>query len=103
MRSCHYAVIQHESMRRRWVSHLAEAMPEGPQGQYGINRCECDHGRLKSRLRPMRGLKSDRTASIVIREHAFVQNLRPGHDELGVNTSPVFRLATAFDELQFAI
>jgi IS6 family transposase len=26
------------------------------------NRVECDHGRLKARLRPMRGLKTDRTA-----------------------------------------
>jgi transposase, IS6 family len=35
--------------------------------QYANNRVECDHGRLKSRLRPMRGLKTDRTASVVIR------------------------------------
>jgi transposase-like protein len=31
-------------------------------GPYENNRCECDHGRLKARLRPMRGLKTDRTA-----------------------------------------
>ncbi len=49
------------------------------------NRVETDHGRLKARLRPMRGLKRDRTASVVIRGHAFVQNLRRGHYELGVN------------------
>jgi hypothetical protein len=28
--------------------------------QYGNNRIECDHGRLKARLRPMRGLRTDR-------------------------------------------
>ena len=28
--------------------------------QYANNRVECDHGRLKARLRPMRGLKTDR-------------------------------------------
>jgi hypothetical protein len=28
----------------------------------GNNRIECDHGRLKARLRPMRGLKTDPTA-----------------------------------------
>jgi transposase-like protein len=28
------------------------------------NRVECDHGRLKARLRPMRGLKQDRSASV---------------------------------------
>ncbi len=72
-------------------------------GQYENNRCECDHGRLKARFRPMRGLKTDRTASVVIRGHAFVQNLRRGHYELGVEVAPVFRLATAFDELQLAI
>ena len=72
-------------------------------GQYENNQCECDHGRLKARLRPMRGLKTDRTASIVIRGHAFVQNLRRGHYELGVEVAAVFRLATAFDGLQRAI
>ena len=30
-------------------------------GQYENNRCEADHGRLKARLRPMRGLVTDRT------------------------------------------
>ena len=72
-------------------------------GQYENNRCECDHGRLKARLRPMRGLRTERTASIVIRGHAFIQNLRRGHYELGVETAPVYRLATAFDELRLAI
>ena len=40
--------------------------------QYANNRVEADHGRLKARLRPMRGLKQDRTASIAIRGHAFI-------------------------------
>jgi IS6 family transposase len=40
--------------------------------RYGNNRIECDHGRLKARLRPMRGLLTDRTASNVIRGHAFI-------------------------------
>ena len=72
-------------------------------GQYENNRCEADHGRLKARLRPMRGLKTDRTVSVVIREHALVQNQRRGHYELGVEVAPVLRLATAFDELRLAI
>ncbi len=68
--------------------------------QYANNRVECDPGRLKSRLRPMRGLKTDRTASIVIRGHAFIQNLRRGHYELGTEASHQhFRIAEAFDEL----
>ena len=52
--------------------------------QYENNRCECDHGRLKARLRPMRGLTTDRTASIVTGGHAFVQHLRRGHHKQGV-------------------
>ena len=39
--------------------------------QYSNNRIENDHGRLKARLRPMRGLRTDRTASVVINGHAF--------------------------------
>jgi len=69
-------------------------------GQYENNRCEADHGRLKARLRPMRGRKTDRTASIVTGGHANVWNLRRGHYELGVDTVPALRLATAFDELR---
>ena len=71
--------------------------------QYENNRVECDHGRLKSRLRPMRGLKTNRTAGVLIRGHAFVQNLRRGHYELATHTTSVLRLATAFDELQDAL
>jgi hypothetical protein len=67
-------------------------------GRYENNRVESDHGRLKARLRPMRGLKTDRTAGVVIRGHAFVQNLRLGNYELAVDSPPVFRLATACDE-----
>jgi IS6 family transposase len=67
--------------------------------RYENNRVECDHSRLKARLRPMRGLKTHRTASVVIGGHAFVQNLRRGHDELAVETAPLIRLATALDEL----
>jgi IS6 family transposase len=52
--------------------------------QYANNRLECDHGRLKARLRPMRGLKQDRSAWVVFAGHGFVQNLRRGHYELAV-------------------
>jgi transposase, IS6 family len=67
--------------------------------QYANNRVEADHGRLKARLCPMRGLKRDRTASIVLRGHAFIQNLRRGHYELGLDARPGLTLAAAFDEL----
>jgi IS6 family transposase len=68
--------------------------------RYSNNRVESDHGRLKARLRPMRGLQRDRTAAVVIRGHAFVQNLRRGHYELGTNARiGGLRVAAAFDEL----
>jgi len=44
------------------------------------------NGRLKSWLRPMRGLKTDRTESVVIRGHAFIQILRRGHYALGTES-----------------
>jgi transposase, IS6 family len=72
-------------------------------GHYENNCCECDHGRVKVRLQPMRGLKTDQAASIVTGGHANIWNLHRGHYELGGETAPVFRLATAFDELQHAI
>lgn len=81
---------------------IDELIPEAVHDteQYANNRIECDHGRLKARLRPMRGLRTDRTASVVIRGHAFVQNLRRGHYELGVDAERgCLRLAAAFDEL----
>jgi len=71
--------------------------------RYGNNRLEADHGRLKARLRPMRGLKQDRSARIVIAGHGFVQNLRRGHYELAVEEPVARRLAVAFDELSLAI
>jgi transposase-like protein len=67
--------------------------------QYANNRVECDHGRLKARLRPMRGLKTDRTAQVVITGHAFMQNVRRGHYELGVEAEPRVRVLAAFNEL----
>jgi transposase-like protein len=71
--------------------------------RYGNNRLEADHGRLKARLRPMRGLKQDRSARAVIAGHRFVQNLRRGHYELAVDEPVARRLAAAFDELALAI
>ena len=77
------------------AAHLTE--------QYGNNRIEADHGRLKARLRPMRGLKRLRSAAVIALGHAFVQNLRRGHYELATDTPPRLRLATAFTELAVAI
>jgi IS6 family transposase len=71
--------------------------------RYANNRIECAHGRLKARLRPMRGLKQDRSARVVIAGHALVQNIRRGHYELAVEEPTNRRLAVAFEELILAI
>jgi transposase-like protein len=71
--------------------------------QYANNRTEADHSRLKHRLRPMRGLRTDRTAQVIIAGLAFLQNLRRGHYELGVETIRHLRVAAAFTELAGAI
>jgi IS6 family transposase len=85
---------------------IVELMPAAMHNtdQYANNRIECDHGRLKARLRPMRGVKTDRTASVIVRGHAFIQNIRRGHYELGADTRhDQLRIAAAFDELATCI
>ncbi len=67
------------------------------------NALETDHGRLKARLRPMRGLKRDHTARVIVAGHAFIQNLRRGFYDLGTHVRSVSRLADAFAELAFGI
>jgi hypothetical protein len=52
-------------------SAIEELIPDAFHNteMHANNRVECDHGRLKSRLRPMRGLKTVRTPNFP----------RPGH------------------------
>jgi transposase-like protein len=71
--------------------------------QYGNNRVEADHGRLRARLRPMRGLKRFRSAAVIAAGHAFVQNLRRGHYELALDVPAHLRIAAAFTELAAAV
>jgi transposase-like protein len=84
---------------------LAELLPAAwhQTDRYANNGVEADHGRLKTRLRPMRGLKQDKSARVVIAGHALVQNIRRGHDELAVDEPMGRRLAVAFGELAMAI
>jgi transposase, IS6 family len=51
----------------------------------------------------MRGLQTDQTAQVIIVGHAFMQNLRRGHYELGLDAPPNRRVAAAFIELAQAI
>jgi DDE domain len=50
--------------------------------RYANNRIEADHGRLKTRLRPMHGLKRDRTARVIMPVQDDVIDLDPtlGHE-----------------------
>ena len=84
---------------------LDELLPEAwhRTEQSANNRVECDHGRLQAWLGPMRGLKQDRSARVVIAGHAVVQNVRRAHYELAVEEPVTLRLAVAFDELALAI
>ncbi len=71
--------------------------------RYANNPVETDHGRLKARLRPMRGLKRRRSARIISAGHAFVPNLRRGHYELATEVPDRHRIRAAFDQLALTI
>ncbi len=71
--------------------------------RYANNPIETDHGRLKARLRPMRGLKRHRSARILAAGHAFVQNLRRGHYDIASDAPAHHKLRTIFDELALVI
>jgi transposase, IS6 family len=77
------------------AAHLTE--------RYANNRVEADHGRLKSRLHPMRGLKRVNSARVIAAGHAFVQNLRRGHYELTADLPVHDRVRIAFDELALCL
>ncbi len=71
--------------------------------RYANNPVEADHGRLKARLWPMRGIKRRRSARIVSAGHTFVQNLRRGHYELATEVPARHRIRAAFDQLALVI
>ena len=71
--------------------------------RYANNPVETDHGRLKARLRPMRGLKQLGSVRVISVGHAFVQNVRRGHYELATDVDFQHRLAAALTELALAV
>ena len=84
---------------------IAELLPAAVHvtEQHANNRMECDHGRLKARLQPMRRPK-DVSVSEDIGGHAFIQNLRRRHYELGLEARHSrLRVAAAFGQLARAI
>jgi IS6 family transposase len=84
---------------------IAELIPYAVHNteQYANNRIECDHGRLEARLCPMRGLKTDRAAGVIIRGYAFMQNIRRGHYQLGAEARQDQLRVAAFNELATSI
>ena len=88
-----------------YLAVLDELLPAAHHNteQYRNNRIESDHARLKHRLPPMRGLKTDAGARTVIAGHALVQNVRRGFYELATEEPPTLRLASAFTELARAV
>ena len=71
--------------------------------RYANNRVEAEHGRLRARLRPMRGLKRHQSLRVLTAGQAFMQNPRRGHHEIATDVPPRHRLHTAFDQLAAAI
>jgi transposase, IS6 family len=71
--------------------------------QYANNMIESDHGRLKARLRPMRGLKRTASARTISAGHAFVQNLRRGHYAITAEVPIHDRVRVAFAELALCL
>ena len=92
-RAATYPVVLEELLPAAW--HRTE--------RYANNRVEADHGRLKARLGPMRGLKQDASARVIIAGHGVVQNLRRGHYELAAEEPVNRRVAVAFAEFVGAI
>ena len=71
--------------------------------QHANNPIEADHGRLKARLWPMRGLKRHRFFRVLAAGHAFVQNLRRGHYDIATETPSACRLRIVFHDLALSI
>lgn len=71
--------------------------------QYANNRVESDHGRLKARLRPMRGINTFRSARILATGHAFIQNLHRSHYQIATDVPAQHRLRTTFDQLTLSM
>ena len=86
---------------RRLKSLIAEHAPRARHvlEQYANNVVEADHGRLKARLRPMRGPTTIRAARTIAAGHAFVQNPRRSHYEITAALPVHDRVRTAFDQI----
>ena len=84
-----------------YLGMLEELLPAAwhRTDRYANHRVECDHGRLKAWLRPIRGPKQDRSARVILVGHAFVQNVRRGRYELASDEPATRRVGVAVDEV----
>jgi hypothetical protein len=81
---------------------IDELIPEAVHDteQNANSRIKNDHGRLKGEAETDARSTDGSDRSIVIRGHAFTQNVTRGHYELGIDAqSERLRLAAAFDQL----
>ena len=67
--------------------------------RHASNTIEADHGRLKARPRPMRGLKWTRSAPTIAAGYTFVRNLRRGHYAFTADLPVRDRIRAACTEL----
>jgi len=82
------AIVSSGTTPRRVITDKAGAYPPAlaaavpgvlhRTGRYRTNGIERDHGFLKERLRPMRGLKSRRSTAVFVVGHALVRNICRG-------------------------
>jgi transposase-like protein len=86
----------------RVVEELAPAARHVGE-QYANDAIEADHGRLKARLLPMRGLKRLASARTIAAGHAFVQNLRRGRYAITADPPMHDRVRVAFDDLALSL
>lgn len=99
---CRPAPVQVTTDRARSTPSVIDEHAAGSRHvleRYANNVVEADHGRLKARLRPMRGLKVIRSLRTIAAGHPFVQTLRRGYYELATDHAPHDRLTAAFAEL----
>ena len=80
---------------------LDELLPAGRHvvERYANNAIDADHGRLTSRLRPMRGMKTIRSLHTIAAGHAVVQNLRRDYYEITTDVPVHDSIRLAFTDL----
>lgn len=71
--------------------------------QYANNPIEADHGRLKARLRPMRGLKTPALRADPRRRTCLRAEPSPTPHDIATDTPDRHRLRSAFDDLALTI